>query len=309
MAIDIADRARALFTENLSLKILSFLFALVLYSLVHDAQDAQRVVDLGVTVRVPPDAANRTLVAQSATKVRLTLRGSRAALDDIHTDDLGTLQVDAHAGTEKDISLAPEMVHALPPGVRVEEIDPPVISLKWEDEVVRDVPVEVSIVGSPASGYVIKGVPTSDPPTIRVRGAKSEVLTLQHARTEAFEVTGLTEGAYPRELSVDKKVGLGYTASEVKATVVIARELVERPFTKLPVAVVGPAKAHTIPAEVDVRLTCPPEILRALRPEQVVPQVEVTSKESSGVIAHVPVEVAVEKCNALVMPDKVIVKW
>src|SRR5580658_1048507 len=190
MALEIAERARALFTENLNLKLVSFAFALVLYSLVHDAQDAQRVIDVGVTVRVPPDSANRILVSQSATKVRLTLRGSRAALDDIHTDDLGTLQVDAHAGTEKELNLDPEMVHALPPGVRVEEIDPPMIDLQWEDEIVRDVPVEVSVVGSPANGYVVKGVPTADPRTVRVKGPKSEVLTLQHARAEAYDVTG-----------------------------------------------------------------------------------------------------------------------
>jgi hypothetical protein len=75
------------------------------------------------------------------------------------------------------------------------------------------------------------------------------------------------------------------------------------------VAVVGPAKAKTNPSEVDVRLTCPPEILRALRPEQVVPQVEVDSKEATGVVAHVPVEVTVDRCSALVTPEKVIVKW
>ncbi len=310
MAIEIAERAKLLVTENLNLKLLSFAFALVLYSLVHDAQDAQRVVDVGVTLRVPPDSANRILVSQSATKVRLTLRGSRTVLDDIHTDDLGTLQVDAHGGTEKQLNLNSEMVHALPPGVRVEEIDPPAIDLRWEDEIVRDVPVEVSVVGSPANGYVVKGVPTADPKAVRIRGPKSEVLTLQHARADAFDVTGLSEGTYSRELAVDKRGGLAYgSLSEVKATIEIARELVERPFTKLPVVVIGPAKARTNPAEVDVRLTCPPEILRALRPEQVVPQVEVTSKDPNGALAHVPVEVSVDKCNALITPDKVIVKW
>jgi YbbR domain-containing protein len=309
MALEITERVKSLFTENLNLKLLSFAFALVLYSLVHDAQDAQRVVDVGVTVRVPPDSANRILVSQSATKVRLTLRGSRAVLDDIHADDIGTLQVDAHAGTEKELNLNAEMVHALPPGVLVEEIDPPTIDLRWEDEIVRDVKVEVSVVGSPANGYVVKGVPTADPVTVRVSGPKSEVLSLQHARAEAFDVTGLTEGSYTRELAIDKRGGLGYGVSNVKATIDIARELVERPFTKLPVAVIGPAKARTNPAEVDVRLTCPPEILRALRPEQVVPQVEVQSKEPTGALAHVPVEVSVDKCNALITPDKVIVKW
>jgi hypothetical protein len=309
MALDFAERARSLFTENLNLKLLSFAFALVLYSLVHDAQDAQRVVDVGVTIRVPPDSANRTLVSQSTTRVRVTLRGSRALLDDIHTDDLGTLQVDAHSGTEKEIALNAEMLHALQPGVRVEEIDPPVLALQWEDEIVRDVPIEVSVAGSPSNGDVVKGVPVAEPTTVRVRGPKSEVITLQHARAEPFDVTGLGEGTYTRELAIDKRVSLSYDETEVKATITIGRELVERPFPRLPVVVIGPPKAHTNPTEVDVRLTCPPEILRALRPEQVVPQVEVTSKDPTGAVAHVPVEVSVDKCAALVTPDKVIVKW
>jgi YbbR domain-containing protein len=306
-AFDAVDRVRSLFTENLNLKILSFAFALVLYSLVHDAQDAQRVIDVGVIVRVPPDSANRTLVSQSATKVRLTLRGSRAALDDLHVDDLGTVQVDAHEGTEKEIALEPQMVHT-PPGVRVEQIEPPMLDLQWEDEIVRDVPIEVSVVGSPASGYVVKGVPVSDPTVVRIRGPKTEVLRLQHARAEAFDVTGLVEGAYVRELAIDKRVGLKYDEAAVKVSAEIARELVERPFTKLSVAVVGPPKARTYPAEVDVRLTCPPEILRALRAEQVVPQVEVKSKDPNGSVS-LPVTVSFDKCNALITPATVVVKW
>src|SRR5262249_3840140 len=153
------------------------------------------------------------------------------------------------------------------------------------DQIVRDVPVEVSVVGSPANGYVVKGVPVADPPTVRVHGPKSEVLTLQHARAEAFDVRGLTEGTYTRELAIDRRVGLKYDTTEVKVQTVIMREIAERPFTKLPVAVVGPPKAKTTPAEVDVRLVCPPDILRGLRAEQVVPKVEVKSKEASGSVS------------------------
>jgi hypothetical protein len=307
VALDLTERVRSAFTENLNLKLLSFLFALVLYSLVHDAQDAQRVVDLGVIVQVPPESSNRTLVGQSATKVRVTLRGSRTSLDDLHTDDLGTLQIDAHDGKEKQITLDPQMVH-VPPGVRVEEVDPAAIDLQWEDEIVRDVPIEVSVVGTPASGYVVKGAPVADPPSVRIQGPKSEALTVQHVRAEAFDVTGLVEGKYTRELAIDKKFGMKYDDSSVKVSAEIARELVERPFPKLPVVVVGQPKARTYPAEVDVRLTCPPEILRALRPEQVVPQAEVKSKDPSGSVS-LPVAVSFDKCNALVTPATVVVKW
>jgi hypothetical protein len=307
MQLDLGERIRALFTENLNLKILSFAFALVLYSLVHDAQDAQRPIDVGVVVRLPQDTSNRLLVAQSASRVRLTLRGSRAALDDLHVDDIGTLQVDARDGREKRITLDPAMVH-LPPGVRVEQFDPPTIDLQWEDQITRDVPVEVSLVGSPASGYVVKGAPVSDPATVRVRGAKSEVMTLQHARADAFDVRGLTEGVYTRELAIDKHVGLKYDQGDVKVTTEIMRELVERPFTKVAVAVVGMPKGKAQPAEVDVRLVCPPEIARALRAEQVVPTVEVKAKDPTG-SQSLPVVVSVDRCEAHVTPANVVVRW
>ncbi len=307
MALDLGERIRHLFTENLNLKLLSFAFALVLYSLVHDSQDAQRLVEVGVVVRLPPDASNRLLVSQSASKVRLTMRGSRASLEELHVDDIGNLQVDARNGSEKRVGLDPQMVH-VPPGVRVEQIDPPTIDLVWEDQIVRDVPVEVSVVGSPAPGYVVKGVPVAEPPAVRVRGPKTEVSVLQHARADAFDVHGLTEGTYTRDLAIDRRVGLKYEANGVKVTTEIMREIVERPFTRLAVAVVGPPKAKTQPAEVDVRLVCPPEVLRALRAEQVVPKVEVKSKDAAGSVS-LPVEVSVDKCEAHVTPGSVIVRW
>jgi hypothetical protein len=278
-----------------------------LYSFVHDTQDAQRAVDVGVVVRMPPESANRLLTSQSASKVRITLRGSRTTLDDLHVDDVGSIQIDARDGNEKSITLDPQMVH-LPPGVRVEQFDPPGIDLEWEDQIVRDVQVEASVVGTPASGYIVKGSPAADPPSIRVRGAKSEVVTLQHVRAEAFDARGLTEGTYARDLAIDRQSGLKYETSEVKVTAVITRELVERAFTKLPVVVLGPTKAKALPAEVDVRLTCPPEIAHALRPEQVVPRVDVKQKDATGAVA-LPVDASVGQCQASVTPPTVIVRW
>jgi hypothetical protein len=57
-----------------------------------------------------------------------------------------------------------------------------------------------------------------------------------------------------------------------------------------------------------VRLTCPPEILRALRPEQVVPRVEDRSTAASG-SESLPVIVEVDKCEAHVTPAAVVARW
>jgi hypothetical protein len=308
MALDLVERIKGGFTENLNLKLLSFAFALVLYALVHGSQDAQRSVLVDLVVLLPPESANRVLSNQLPPQVRLTLRGPRAALDELHADDIGNLQVDVHSGNEKRITLNPEMAH-VPPGVHVEQIDPPAIDLLWEDQISREVPVQVSVVGIPAPGFMVKGVPVADPPTVKVRGPKSEVVVLQHARADAFDVAGLTENVYTRALALDKPPGrITYDVASVQVTTGIGREVVDRLIPKLPVIAVGVPKAKTTPAEVDVRLVCPPEILRGLRPEQIVPRVEERSTAPSG-SESLPVIVDVDRCETHVTPSYVIVRW
>ena len=123
--------------------------------------------------------------------------------------------------------------------------------------------------------------------------------------------TLLTEGTYSRHLAIDKPAGRlspDPSTQSVLITTEITREVVERPFVKMAVAVVGATKAKTQPTEVDVRLLCPPEILRALRSEQVVPRVTVRSTAASG-SESLPVEVSVDKCEAHITPSSVIVRW
>ena len=175
----------------------------------------------------------------------------------------------------------------------------------------RDVPVEVSVVGTPG-GRVRREGRARRP--IRRRcartGPKSEVLVLQHARADAFDVTGLTEGEVHAPARDRQAAGPGHLRRAERAR---RRSRSRARWSSgrsrsCPSPSSGQPKAKTQPAEVDVRLTCPPEIVRALRPEQVVPQVEVTSKDPSG-SESLPVEVSVDKCEAHVTPATVIVKW
>src|ERR1700730_17074550 len=228
---------RSLVVENLNLKLLSLGFALVLYSLVHGSQEAQRSLLLSVVALTPADSANRVLMTPIPAQIRVTVRGPRSTLDDLHADDMGNVQLDLHGGNETRATVKPTMI-PLPPGLKVEQIDPPELDLVWEDLIVRDVPVEVGVVGTPARGFVVKGAPQSEPRVVRARGPKSEVLVVQRARADAFDVTGLTEGKYTRQLAVDRPSGrVTFDAQSVSATVEVAREVVERPFTKVPIPV------------------------------------------------------------------------
>ncbi len=156
----------------------------------------------------------------------------------------------------------------------------------------------------------MKGQLIAEPKTVKVRGPQSDVMVLQHVRAEAFDVRTITaEGLYPRPLAIEKpSPRLRIDPTSVIVTADIAREVAERVFPKLAVAVVGPSKGKTQPTEVDVRLVCPPDIVRSLRPEQIVPQVDVTSKDPSGSVL-LPVGVRIDRCEAFVQPSNVIARW
>lgn len=305
------ERIRALMVENLNLKLLSFAFALVLYSLVHGGQDARRSIVVDVDARLPPESGDFVLMSSPPQSVRVVVRGSNQTIDNLRASS-ATLSIDLASAQPTHVIFDAKMLR-LPDGVNVhvEEFDPPFLDLKWEQRVVRDVPVQVSVVGTPADGFVVKGRLVAEPKTVKVRGPQTEVMVLQHVRADAFDVRGLTDGTYSRQLQLGIERPTTRLVVEPKVAMVTAeimREVSDRVYQKLPVAVVGQAKGKTQPAEVDVRLVCPPDIVRGLRPEQIVPQVEITSKEPAG-SQSLPVNVKIDRCEAYVIPREVVARW
>jgi hypothetical protein len=88
----------------------------------------------------------------------------------------------------------------------------------------------------------------------------------------------------------------------------VGREVAERPFTRVPVAVLGRPNAKAQPAEIDVRLSCPPEIVRALRPEQIVPRVQAASGAEHGSDV-LTVQLVIDQCEVHLTPPTVVVRW
>jgi YbbR domain-containing protein len=309
----IFSRIRDALVENLGLKLLSFAFALGLYAFIHSAQEAQRTLPVDVVATPPPEGAHRVLLTPLPPLVRVTVRGPRTILDEMKADDLGTFQLDLRTGKVDHIDFDLSAVH-LPPGVRAEQIDPPSISLRWEDEIIREVPVQASVAGQPAGGFIVKGAPKVEPATVRTMGPRSVIDVVQFARAEAFDVTGLAkEGVYERSLPLDRPPArAAFETQTVTVKVEIAREELQRIFVKVPVQVVGVGRSQVTPTEVDVRVEGPPDLVRSLRTEQVVPTVDLRSAGVSTQApgsAKLPVMVELEGCRATAQPLSVVVRW
>jgi YbbR domain-containing protein len=251
-------------------------------------------------------------MTQIPNEVKVTLRGSRTQLDDLRSDDLGTLNLNLRSGRETYIDLEPSMFRT-PAGVSIVEIIPPSIEIRWDDVVTHSIPVQIARTGEPAQSFAVKGLIRSDPANVQARGPRSIVDGIQFARTAPFDVTGLTAGEYRRPLPLDKPTKLvTYDVDSVMATVEIARELSKKEFANLRVEVVGLTRAATTPPTVKVRLVGSNDDVNAVTPDSLVPRVEpkvpgvdVTKPGS----AYLEVLLDVNNLRVEINPPKVLVKW
>ena len=308
---------REAFTENLGLKALSFAFAVGLFLFLYGQRDEQqRTVAVGLSFRPPAEDSTRELMTQLPASIHVTLRGPAHAIDRLVQAGMPPLTIDLRNGERESITFN-ERMFSLPPDTHVTASDPPSIELEWEDVIARQIPIQASITGQPALGYVVRGEPEVDPKQITARGPASLVEVLQFARLAAFDVSGLSEGVHRRRIALDAPPTrvrfMGPPAATVSVTV--ARRLTEASFQGRAVEVLGPAITGVSPRAVDVTVVGPPEVVQALRAEQVVPRANLMKapgldlKDLRHGSAELPVTVELAGAEARVQPPTVTVKW
>jgi len=303
---------KPLILENAGLKVFALLCSFLIYGFVHGTQEAQRNMAVDLVALLPPDSANRILVTPLPPTVRVTIHGPRTLLDGLRPEDLGIFQLDLRSARSGRVPLEPSMIGA-PPGTTITMIDPQSLDVVWDDLIERDIPLQVTVAGEPAEGFVAKGPPEINPRTIHARGPKQLLDGLQSARTEPFEITGLAEGTHQRTISIDRPPPrVSYDTNSTTVTVEIGRKLAERIFRAVQVHIVGAPRAVAFPPRVDVRVVGAPDLVKPLRQEQIVPRIDL--KELGADLAHpnsmaVPITFDVEGCKTSVTPSTVIVKW
>jgi hypothetical protein len=308
---------REAFTDNAGLKLLSLTFALGLFAFLHGQEEQQqRTIPVGVVLLPPAENSDRELMTPIPASIHVTLRGPARSIEKLVQNGVTPVTIDLRNEKREGVVFDPDMF-TLPPDVDVTIIDPASIDLEWQDVVTRQIPIQASITGKPAEGFIVKGEPEVDPKQITVRGPVSLVEVIQFARLAAFDVSGLTEGVYRRRIAIDAPPNridyIGPQSATVSVT--IARRVTEVRFTHRPVEVVGLATGTVSPRFVDVTVMGPPEIVRALRADQVVPRADLTRvrgldlKEQKHGSASVEVSVDLAHAESEVQPPSVSVRW
>lgn len=139
----------------------------------------------------PRISSNLEIVNSPTTEVDLIVTGDRRKIDQINPENLiiSLDLTDVSAG-DQSIQLTPENINIeLPPGVKVEDIQPSKIALKLEPVIEREVPVVVETEGELPEGYEFSAPPTVNPARVSVRGPASFVNSLTSVSTERIDLT------------------------------------------------------------------------------------------------------------------------
>ena len=311
--LNLSGRLWGAIVNNFWLKLLSVLFALGFYAFIHSAQNAQRTVAVKLVIEKPPEDLDRKLMTDIPAAVDVTLVGPAQQLESVNDQDLSiTLNLRA-AEDIPDLRLDPDMIAGLPPRLRVDRVYPSRLKIHFETIVEIEVPVQVARAGEPASGMEVVGKIAIEPEKIIATGIESAVKTIQFARVEPFDVSGLEAGRHQRQLKLDSPPeGVEYDHTMITASLDVRREVLSREYERVTVEVVGYPLAKTKPSAVRVKISGDPKKVDAITAEMIVPRIDLKGSGedlSQPGSAELPVLVELPDVDVLIWPEKVLVKW
>ncbi|WP_052464907.1 CdaR family protein [Geoalkalibacter subterraneus] len=177
-------------TENWILKIVSLVFALVLWFFVI----GERRVEVGYTV--PLELVNvpeGLMVANEVPNlVDIRLNGPRTLLMNLSPADI-SISVDL-TDLKPGLTSFKRLEERLniPSGLKVTRLSPSFVDVKLERIRGKKVPVEVVLRGEPAEGYTLAGYDIV-PQKVVIEGAESEIKDVSQVLTEPVDIEGIRE--------------------------------------------------------------------------------------------------------------------
>ena len=243
--------------RNIGLKSLSVALAAVAWFLVSGEQVVERALQIPLEFTNLP--AELEMVGDAPAVVDVRVRGSSGALGRATT--LGLVAVldlrSARAG-QRLFHLSGADVRT-PFGVEVVQITPGNVSIEFDRQATKIVPVVPAIRGEPGDGYVV-GTVTANPASVQVVGPSSAVEGLTAAMTESVSVAG---AAGPVTETVN--VGVGDPSVRLRSPVraIVTVDVLVRPaewaIAGLPVRARVGGQSDVVVAEVAVFLRGPRE--------------------------------------------------
>jgi len=182
--------------NNWHLKLMSLLFAIVLWLFIVGEQKLERGFSVPLELKNLPEGMMVTSEVPSHIDVRII--GPRTLLVNQDPEQL-SIRIDLK-GLGEGVTTFRRLEDriSLPGGMRVSRLSPSFIDIRLEEVVVRALKPRLVFEGEPPEGFELGDVQV-DPPEIRVEGARTEVSSLKEIATEPI---ALAEHSEPFAVSV-----------------------------------------------------------------------------------------------------------
>lgn len=180
-----------LLTENWTLKLISLVFALILWMFIMG--ERRQEVGYRVPLELQNIPAELMIANEVPSLVDVRVSGPRTLLMNISPNDISIAVdlTDLQPGLTTFKRLEERL--NLPSGLRVTRLSPSFIDLKLERIKQKQVPIKVVLNGEPLLGYQVERV-KAVPDRVVVSGAESELKNVHEVTTEPIDLNGVNEG-------------------------------------------------------------------------------------------------------------------
>ncbi len=292
--------------RNFGLKVLAVALAALLWLVVSGEETVERSVRVPLELQQVPSGLD--LMSEPPNTVDVLVRGASDAVSRMSQGDLvAVLDLRSARPGRRLFPLTPQDVRS-PFGVEVVEITPSTVSMTFEREGSRMIPVAPSVEGRPEPGYVI-GQIRSDPSTVLVVGPEGALDRVKAAMTEPVQVSGATA---PVREAVTVGLADPYLRLKVPVTANVTVNVIpapeERTFGRLPVRIrnLAPREvAHAEPRLVSVTVRGGREAIDALKSDGVEAYVDASGLGSGTYTLDVHADPGPEAGVARIDPQQV----
>lgn len=217
--------------NNIGLKAISLLLALLLWLQVAGQQTVQQKLDLPVVfVNMAPEMEISNDYVRRVDVVLSSRRGTSN-----FEDGSLTVKIDLRGstpGAEKSYPLTADNISDRPSGVEVVSISPTSIRLLLENTIRKNIEVVPELVGEPAEGFQVTKVTA---PWVTIIGPQSRVQEVSEAQTEPIGITGLSS-TLESNVAVDiGEVALRMEPASVDIVVTIEEERRKVQVRRIPI--------------------------------------------------------------------------
>lgn len=263
-------------TTNASLKLVSFLIAIVLWFVVLGSRNVEVTKEVPLELITPSDLVVSNDVPD---RVAFRLSGPKAFLRNILNRKEPPIRVNlssAKAGVVTYRFFSDNI--PIPIGVKVVLINPTAIVVKLENSKIKEVPVRLVTMGEASAGYRISHLELMRM-NIKVKGAESRIDSINEIPTTPLDLSRIKESG-EREISLDKikMEGISLEGELPKVHFDVTQENANFKIRNASIRVLTDRRFKVQPPEVSLYVRCNSEDLKNLDRTKVYATADVKGK-------------------------------